>query len=194
MRTIIQIKDGKNKTYYYRKTLYNMGFRFRKKDKIWIKTDEDESLIEYYKIFSKSRDLTIRTFRETFERSNDYRKRFFLSNPPHLKGKYFCAYCGTLLELEELTVDHIIPVVKAQRNGFSKWILKKINITDINDERNLACSCIECNSRKGRKIGIWTIRGFLGKHKWFWFIFYVGFICLTILVFMAAYEVIKYGQ
>lgn len=193
MRTVVQIKDGKAQTYYYRKTLYDMGFHFRRKDKTWIKKESDESLVDYYKVFSKSRNLTIRTFKESFERSNDYRKNFFLKNPPHLNGKYFCAYCGSLISPEEVTVDHIIPVVKAQRNSFSQWFLKKINITDINDERNLACCCLECNSRKGRKLGLWTIRGFVGKHKMFWYIFYAILIIFIIFLLITAYEVMNYG-
>lgn len=193
MKTIIQIKDGQNQTYYQRNELYMMGFRFEKKTKVWTKKETDEQMIEYYKLFAKRKRFVIRTYYDTFERSHDYRRKFFIENKPQIKGKYFCAYCGALLDPDEVTVDHIIPVVKAQRNNFAKWILNKKHITDINDPKNLAPACLECNTKKGKKIGLWTLRGFIGKNKSFWIIGYSVFIIFALIIFILAYEVIRNG-
>ena len=168
MKIIIQIRDGKNSTYFYRKELYEMGFRFRKKNKMWIKKDNDTSLLEFYKLFSKTRKLSCVFYNELFERNNDYRRNFFINYKPQFKGKYFCAYCGSLFLPEDITVDHIIPINKAKKSRFAKKILHILKINDINSYKNLAPCCLNCNCKKGTKMGIWTVFGFLGKLKYFW--------------------------
>ena len=66
-----------------------------KKNKMWIKKDNDTSLLEFYKLFSKTRKLSCVFYNELFERNNDYRRNFFINYKPQFKGKYFCAYCFT---------------------------------------------------------------------------------------------------
>ena len=178
---IIEIKDGKNKTYFCRKTLYQMGFRFRKADKVWyLKTEEIR--IPEYKEFAKEHKLICNVYKESYERDNTYRQRFFTEVKPHFHGKYFCAYCGELLFPEEVSVDHVIPVRKAKKNLFTQNLLKAMRIEDINDIRNLAPACIYCNSKKSYKIGLWTIRGYIGKHKYFWFFVYILFFLQILLL------------
>ena len=170
-----------------------MGFRFRKKDKVWFKMDSNSSLAEYYKTFASTRQLSCITYPDGYERSGNYRRTFFQSNPPHFRGRYFCAYCGRLLSSHEVSVDHIIPISKAKRNRFSQWMLDRLHIEDINDKRNLASSCPYCNIKKGKKVGLWTIRGFLGKHRLFWIMAYALFIIYILLLIILAIEVMTIG-
>ncbi len=170
-----------------------MGFRFHKKNNLWYKIDTDTSLIEFYHLFAKTRHLNCNSYLTSYERSNDYRRIFFQNYPPQLKNSYFCSYCGRLIAPAEVTVDHIIPISKAKRNKLTKWILEKIKIEDINDIRNLAPSCLHCNTKKGKKIGLWTIRGFLGKHKEFWFFMYSLFLLYICFLTYIIIEVMTNG-
>ena len=45
-----------------------------------------------------------------------------------------CRYCGTVVSRDTYEVDHILPVAR----GGGNW-------------RNLACSCMRCNRKKGVK-------------------------------------------
>ena len=186
MKYTVEIKDGRNKTYYYRSELYKLGFRFKKKNKIWVLKTDDHSLIEYYSMFAKARKLNISCFDEYHDRNNYYRSDFFKYYKPQIKGKYICAYCGKLLSPEEVSVDHIIPIKKAKRNRFARTLMKIIKINDINDCRNLTASCMSCNAKKGSKLGLWTIRGYLGRYKSFWLIIYsyALFIIILMLYFL----------
>lgn len=38
----------------------------------------------------------------------------------------------------------------------------------INDLRNLVAACSRCNSKKSAKMGIWIIRGKIGRHQHLW--------------------------
>lgn len=193
MKVIIEIKDGKNSTYFYRKELYDMGFRFRKKSKIWIKKDNDTCLIEFYKLFTKTRRLTCVFYNESFERSNNYRRNFFINYKPQFNGKYFCAYCGTLLLPEEVTVDHIIPINKAKNSLFIQKLLDILKINDINNYKNLAPCCMNCNCKKGNRTGIWTLMGFMGKHKYFWPVVYLLIFLYAVFLIISIIKVINYG-
>ena len=186
MKYTVEIKDGRNKTYYYRSELYKLGFRFKKKNKIWVLKTYDHSLIEYYSMFAKARKLNISCFDEYHDRNNYYRSDFFKYYKPQIKGKYICAYCGKLLSPEEVSVDHIIPIKKAKRNRFARTLMKIIKINDINDCRNLTASCMSCNAKKGSKLGLWAIRGYLGRYKSFWLIIYsyTLFIIILMLYFL----------
>ena len=181
MKYIIEIKNGKHKTYYLRNELYNMGFIFRKKDKVWFKTTDNKDEIKYYKDYSKRNKLKYYCYQETYLRGTSYRKDFFMNTDPHYKNKYFCSYCGVLLSREELTVDHIIPIDKAKKSKTAKKILHLLKIDNINDIRNLTASCFECNSRKRNKLGFWIIKGFLGKTRYYWKLYYLVLFFLLII-------------
>ena len=172
MKYIVEIRDGRNKTYYYRSELYRLGFRFKKQNKIWLLKTDDNSLVEYYSMFAKARKLNVSCYDEHHDRNNYYRADFFIRYKPQIRGKYICAYCGKFLPPEEVTVDHIIPIKKAKRNKLARFLMKLMKIYDINDCKNLAASCLSCNVQKGSKLGLWTIRGFLGKYRVFWIIVY----------------------
>ena len=59
---------------------------------------------------------------------------------------YRCRYCHKKLNESQVQVDHIVPV----------------------------SSCQRCNQRKASNLGLWFIRGVLGKYKLYW-------ICLRIM-------------
>lgn len=95
-----------------------------------------------------------------YERSNNYRKQFFASNKPFFKKYYICSYCGRLLTINQVTVDHLIPIKKVKsKKGFFKKVetmiyrklLKFLKIDNVNDHKNLVVACNRCNSKKGAR-------------------------------------------
>lgn len=52
-----------------------------------------------------------------------------------IRDNFACQYCGTILNNNTLTVDHVIPRV---RGGKTRW-------------DNIVCACKKCNSEKGHK-------------------------------------------
>lgn len=167
----IIVKDGRNKTYNYRKELFNFGLRFKKTGKYigyWRKTTSNINNLRDIQVYCKKKHLKFLSYDINKKRSSNYRKIFFANYDTVFKDYYICSYCGKLLKKEEVTVDHIIPIAKAQKNNFYRIILRKLNIININDYKNLTCSCSECNFRKSNKAGIWIVRGFLGKNAYFW--------------------------
>ncbi len=131
-----------------------------------------------YKIYDKK-----------WERSSNYRKEFFSKNI----GPYRCRYCNKLLKKEYVVIDHIFPISKAKYKVDTRIWLYARNISNVNDLRNLAPSCIKCNNKKGDKLGIWYIRGILGKYKWYWKIINIIKIVSTIfLIFILAIFIYQY--
>ena len=118
-------------------------------------------------------------YRVEYERANNYRQTFF----QRTKGPYRCRYCNKKLNKDKVFVDHIIPVAKTQKTARAKMMLAMRRCGSVNDIRNLAPACKECNSKKSDKMGIWIIRGWLGKYKTYW-------ICLRILQFLSVCLVI----
>lgn len=57
-----------------------------------------------------------------------------------------CQYCGKRFPMNELTVDHVIPV--------SRWdeILETMRPEDPNSWANQVCACKRCNALKGNKL------------------------------------------
>ena len=101
-------------------------------------------------------------------RSADYRRQFFMANPPHIGKRYFCAYCGRLISRRRVTVDHLYPVNKASRSIRLQTKLRRMGIKNINSVRNLVPACKKCNGHKGTKMGLWILRGRIGKSPEIW--------------------------
>ena len=109
-------------------------------------------------------------------------------------GKYYvCAYCFKLLKKNDVTVDHIISVNKSQKNRMANWLMNRMEISNVNDERNLCCACKECNSRKGSKAGLWLLRGFLGKKKEVIWGVYIGTIAMLIVLVGTVIQLLSKG-
>ena len=131
------------------------------------------------------RKIKSRCYSKQWERSNTYRKKFF----DNYEAPYRCRYCNKRLNKDKTTVDHIIPVHQSKTNNFARNILAVQGITDVNDIRNLAPSCFKCNKRKDDHMGIWVIKGYLGKYKWFWFVRRIIQIIMALLIIYAIYKI-----
>lgn len=121
--------------------------------------------------------LKYKIYEKKWTRSSDYRQKFINST----KEPYKCRYCNKPLKKEYMTIDHIYPVSKGQNNIDSRMLLYIRNISDINDLRNLAPACYKCNKKKGNKLGLWYIRGILGKYTLYWKIIKI-FKCISLVM------------
>ena len=117
--------------------------------------------------------LTVRLTNALGRRRADYRRRFFSKHEPDVGSRYICVYCGKWLKREKVTVDHLYPVGRASRDVHLQKKLERQGIHNINDPRNLVASCQSCNARKANQMGLWILRGKLGRHPGFWFLLYV---------------------
>jgi len=184
---LLQIYNGKSKSYFFKDELRKDNFKFvkKKRDSYWEKkykegesNDDINSDVEYW----NGKGLKTIILNPQNRRSNNYRD-VFINNRKSIKGYYLCSYCGSILNKNTLTVDHIIPIDRTSKSRFLKWILKKFNIEDINDIKNLTPSCRRCNSRKGSKVGFsWIIRGLAGRYVFTWVL--VWLFLLGVLIYL----------
>lgn len=70
------------------------------------------------------------------------RKEFFYNLVSNSIGKH-CIYCGTMLGLENISLDHIIPFGKSELR-YAKAVQKQLNVPE-----NLQIICKKCNGIKG---------------------------------------------
>lgn len=103
-----------------------------------------------------------------FERGKRYRATFFKTHYGFFHKWYFCAYCGKLIPRKKVEVDHWIPVGKARRTAFAKFLMYINGIFTINDTKNLLASCSRCNSEKSDKMKVWLFKGWLGRSYPLW--------------------------
>lgn len=125
-----------------------------------------------------------------YTRSTNYRAEYFKNNRPSPGGMYRCIYCGKFYPKDKITVDHIIPVYAAEHSIGTRIGMKFLGLRSINDVKNLGAACQKCNKRKGKKMGLWVIRGALGKTKWFWTLRFLFW--LTVVLY-ALYVAVKNG-
>lgn len=188
----IEIKDGRKKTYPVKEDIKSFGLHFKKTGKYigkWTGDINNEN-IDAVRQFCKKKHLNLYIKEEGYYRSGDYSKLFFDSKKG-IKGnadKYRCVYCGKVIRRSrgQVTVDHLFPVASVKNNSFwhvrVRQILDRLDIKDINQIENLVPACGHCNSSKGSKLGIWTIRGYLGQFDWFWYTLYFSFFLILILI------------
>lgn len=129
--------------------------------------------------------IRYKQYEKRWSRSNDYRKEFFKYNPP----PYRCRYCHKKLAVSQVVVDHLIPIAKVKKSGTARNLLYLQGVKDVNDIRNLVPSCYTCNKRKGANMGLWFIRGVLGKYKLYWFLLKVFIVLLVIMFLLIIIEV-----
>lgn len=177
----VRVFDGRSSTYRYRLELKRMGLRFSASPEPHWETEVSEDCLAEIEDWCFDRRLEIET--PFSKRSNDYRKRFFEDCEPNFgRDRYLCVYCGLPIRKENVTVDHLIAVKKAQRSKFYLRRLQNQGFESVNDVRNLVPCCKRCNSHKGAKAGLWLVRGWLGKSKGFW---YVGWVLELSVLFAA---------
>lgn len=167
---VLEISNGGRKIRRYRNYFEQEGFSFVKRSygkSYYTKKCKNATEREGYVSFCKRHRLKCNVLAEEYVRSSNYRKTYFDSQ--NFTGKYtICTYCGLPVRVEKLTVDHIIPVDKVKKTTRAKIMMKLFGITDVNELKNLCSACKRCNSKKRAKMGIWIIRGFIGKSKFIW--------------------------
>lgn len=191
---MLKITDGKKKTINYKNELKSLGLSFKKTGKYsgyWY-TDDDSRQRELLK-FCNKRKLTIEREEEKYTRSSDYRTQFFKHNKgyKHDGKTYHCAYCGKKIKKDELEVDHVVAIDAVKNHILARLFIFLLGIHNINDTKNLVASCKKCNRKKSNKQGLWVLRGYLGRHIWFWRIFrFLIFIFISILAYYTYINVI----
>lgn len=122
------------------------------------------------KKFCESKKIKFEIDTKYGKRSNTYRNIFFKNVNPPFFNRYFCVYCGRILSKEQVTVDHLFPVGEVNKNIRLQKKLKKMGAKSVNDYQNLVPSCKKCNNKKGSKMGIWIIKGRIGRYQKLWLI------------------------
>ena len=178
----VVVENGRNQTKWYAFRLQNMGLvRDNANGKFRGKCESKRELNKI-KRYCKRKHLKFYINNSYGTRSSDYRKVFFESNKPLLSSFYFCAYCGKLVRRKKITVDHLFPIAKAQKELSLQRKLKWLGIDSINSEKNLVPACEKCNKRKGTKIDGWIIKGYIGKIQWLWIPRWIVRISATIVL------------
>ena len=124
--------------------------------------------------YCEKNDLTVRLTNALGRRRADYRRRFFRSHKPDIGKRYICVYCGKWLKREKVSVDHLYPIGQASRDVRLQKKLSRQGIRNINDPKNLVAACQSCNARKANQMGLWILRGKLGRHPGFWLLLYLA--------------------
>lgn len=181
---IIEISNGRKKIYSYRHLFREHGFHFEKRSygkSFYTKSCNTIEEREFYKKLCKKNRLNYCEHKKEYARSNDYRKIYL--NNLNARHKYeLCAYCGIPIKREKFTVDHIIPIDKAKKTNRAKILMKLLKIKDVNDSSNLCIACKQCNNQKRTKMGVWIIRGFIGKNRYIWYLRWI----LRLLILLLA--------
>ena len=102
------------------------------------------------------------------KRSSNYRQEFFSHYAPYKHNKYYCSYCGKLVQRKDLTVDHLYPVHIVNKSSYYQAKLMAMGAKSVNDYKNLVPACKKCNSRKSAKIRGWVWRGKIGRIQALW--------------------------
>jgi hypothetical protein len=74
---------------------------------------------------------------------------------------------------ENTTVDHLYPVGRVARDLTLQKKLARKGIQNINDTKNLVAACKRCNDRKKDAMGVWILKGKIGRYKWLWWVRYL---------------------
>lgn len=85
---------------------------------------------------------------------------------------------------DKITIDHIFPVHCMEKYPAVRKRAALFGIHGSNDMKNLCTACMRCNQKKEAKMGIWILKGFLGKQPWYW---PLRRILTVILVFFVLY-------
>lgn len=182
MKNQICIDLYTEKTYYWM-TQYPLKKQTGIKWSYYTITTDKKNVGEITKNALKSH-IKFNCYEKQWSRSSNYRVEFFKCYSPPFR----CRYCNRKLTPDKVVVDHIVPVSKAKKSQNARHKLTIHGIKDVNDPKNLAPSCESCNKRKGNKMGLWYIRGILGKYKAYWVACYL---ILAALVLMAVYSLIR---
>ena len=152
-------------------------------------TIETENKDAVTRMFRRYR-LKYMWYKKEWSRSGNYRDTFFQTYDP----PYRCRYCHRKLQKQNIEVDHLVPVARAKKSAYARILLRIQGIRNVNDERNLVASCHRCNARKSDKMGLWYIKGRLGKYKAYWVVHYILIIILLIAVIYLAIRFAEFAN
>lgn len=179
----VAVTDGSNKTKYYHFRLKRFGLETR--DGITWKGRTNKRKMKKIERFADKKHLKYYIDNEYGKRSSNYRKTFFANINPAFGNTYFCAYCGKPVGKEKITVDHLFPVGKVSRDIRLQKRIRWFGIKDVNSAKNLVPACSRCNQAKSTKMGIWLIKGYIGKHQKLWFFRWtVRFLVIAALIYL----------
>lgn len=150
----------------------------------------DKRTLKRLQYYCEKNKIKFKVKNDFGERRYDYRSTFFKSYPPVIGDKYMCAYCGKLLNKDEVTVDHLYPVARVNESIRLQRKLIKRGILNVNDKRNLVSACEICNKKKGKKLGKWILRGKIGRYKWLWVIRFVIRAVLFIIAIILGFLIV----
>lgn len=143
------------------------------------KPEEKRLLKKIKKKFTLKPGIACEITDEDFARNSSYRQFYFKNEVPYWGNRYRCIYCGRFLKKEDVTIDHIIPIYKAEHCISARMLMKILGLKTVNDYGNLGAACEKCNKKKGSKMGLWAIRGMLGKNKWFWRVRFTTYVIIV---------------
>lgn len=180
----VKVESAKNKADFFSLKLRNMGL-IRSKEGYYYGNFTKLSEIKRIEAFCRKKHLKYYLDNSYGKRSSNYRSVFFSNASPAIFNRYFCAYCGKLLNASFITVDHLYPISKASKSVSVQSILRLFGIYSINSPKNLVGACERCNKKKGQKTGLWFIRGLIGRSNVLWIIRWV--LRVFVLSFLAYY-------
>ena len=93
-------------------------------------------------------------------------------------------FLQSIHHLPENTGVHIFPVHCMEEYPAVRRRAALFGIHGSNDMKNLCTACMRCNQKKEAKMGIWILKGFIGKQPWYW---PLRRILTVILVFFVLY-------
>ena len=187
MKYAIEVKCPVKRSKQVKKSLKRYGLK-------WLGGENYAGMLtrktyESLAVFCQHSKLKYRINNAYGSRSADYRRRFFRANPPPIGKMYFCAYCGRLRNRRHITVDHLYPVSRASKSIPLQKKLRRMGIRNINSPQNLVAACKRCNNRKGGKMGLWILRGKIGRYPELWiFRHTIRIIILSILLYWVLRE------
>lgn len=158
----ISSKNKYNPITKYDSTLTANGFTYNERnDATW----ED---VNTWGLWARKYNIEMHVVEMKYTRSDTYRQEYFKHNKPVQPAKYRCVYCGRKLLYKDVTVDHLYPINKLMYDPRVQKRAKRHGIDGANDVKNLVCACRCCNSKKGTKMGLWLLRGKIGRHPIVW--------------------------
>lgn len=106
-----------------------------------IRDDEDQPIRSQYLSIPLPRVIMLLNFNKIPKRKVVYSRLNII-----YRDDMKCMYCGKRFKINELTIDHIIPI--------SRWreIPSRAKPDHVNSWENQVAACMECNRKKGNKL------------------------------------------
>lgn len=179
----VKIKNGRYKVSNCKQELWwKFGLNYDNDDDSCQGTLLTNFRVNKLKLFCAKKKLRFEINNDFGKRSNNYRIDFFNHSKPILGDKYFCSYCGKILSHKTLVVDHLYPIDKVNQSVYLQKKLKSMGANSVNHYKNLVPACNVCNAKKSAKMGLWIIRGKIGKYPIVWkLIWGIRILLLTII-------------